>query len=62
MPDNPNDPVWKTVDSNFYPLGGQIIQSEKVIYPIIDSVVVKAVHNGKNIAFYSPNTYVGAGI
>ena len=52
LPDNPNDPVWKTVDSNFYPLGGQIIQSEKVIYPIIDNVVVKAVHNGKNIAFY----------
>ncbi len=52
LPDNPNDPVWKTVDSNFYPLGGQIIQSEKVIYPIIDNIVVKALHNGKDIAFY----------
>ena len=52
LPDAPNDPTWKTVDSNFYPLAGQIIQSEKVTYPIIDNVVVKALHNGKDIAFY----------
>ena len=43
LPDAPNDPTWKTVDSNFYPLAGQIIQSEKVTYPIIDNVVVKGV-------------------
>ena len=52
LPDAPNDPVWKTLDSNFYPLGGQIIQPEKVIYPIIDNIIVKAVHNGQDIAFY----------
>ncbi len=52
LPDDPGDPTWKTVSSNFYPLGGQIIQSEKIIYPIIDNVVVKALHNGKEIAFY----------
>jgi len=52
LPDDPDDPAWKTVDSNFYPLAGQIIQSEKVIYPIIDNVVIKALHNGKDIAFY----------
>ena len=52
LPDDPDDPAWKTVDSNFYPLAGQIIQSEKVTYPIIDNVVVKALHNGKDIAFY----------
>ena len=52
LPDNPDDPAWKTVNSNFYPLGGQIIQSEKAIYPIIDNVVVKALHNGNEIAFY----------
>jgi DMSO reductase family type II enzyme heme b subunit len=33
-------------------LGGQIIESKKVIYPIIDNVVVKALHNNKEIAFY----------
>jgi len=52
LPDDTDDPAWKTVDSNFYPLAGQIIQSEKVTYPIIDNVVVKALHNGKDIAFY----------
>ena len=29
LPVNPSDPQWKTIDSNFYPLGGQIIQSKK---------------------------------
>ena len=52
LPDDPDDPAWKTVDSNFYLLAGQIIQSEKVTYPIIDNVVAKAMHNGKDIAFY----------
>ncbi|MCL0044892.1 c-type cytochrome [Nitrospinaceae bacterium] len=52
LPDDTDDPVWKTVDSNFYLLAGQIIQSEKVTYPIIDNVVAKAMHNGKDIAFY----------
>ena len=52
LPKDPFDPIWKGVDSNFYPLGGQIIQAEKTIYPIVDHVVVKAMHNGKEIAFY----------
>ena len=52
LPKDPFDPIWKEVDSNFYPLGGQIIQAEKTIYPIVDHVVVKAMHNGKEIAFY----------
>ena len=52
LPVNPSDPAWKVIDSNFYPLGGQIIQSKKVSYPTIDNVVVKALHNGKEIAFY----------
>ena len=52
LPENPKDSLWKTIDSNFYPLGGQIIESKKVIYPIIDDVVVKALHNNQEIAFY----------
>jgi len=52
LPVDPSDPQWKTIDSNFYPLGGQIIQSKKVRYPIIDNVTVKAMHNGNEIAFY----------
>lgn len=52
LPTDPNDPLWKTMDSNFYPLGGQIIQSKKVLYPIVDNVVVKAMHNESEIAFH----------
>ena len=52
LPADPADPQWKKVDSNFYPLGGQVIQSKKVRYPIIDNVTVKALHNGNEIAFY----------
>jgi|TARA_B100000959_G_scaffold203385_1_gene212976 cbb3-type cytochrome c oxidase subunit III len=52
LPTDPNDPLWKTMDSNFYPLGGQIIQSKKVLYPTVDNVVVKAMHNETEIAFH----------
>jgi len=52
LPVDPSDPQWKTIDSNFYPLGGQIIQSKKIRYPTIDNVIVKALHNGSEIAFY----------
>ena len=52
IPSDPHDPLWNTIDSNFYPLGGQIIQSKKVKYPIIDNVIAKALHNGKEISFY----------
>ena len=52
LPIDPNHPLWQTMDSNFYPLGGQIIQSKKVQYPIIDNVVVKAMHNDSEIAFH----------
>lgn len=52
LPLDPEDPLWKTVDSNYFPLGGQIVQSEKAYYPTADGVVVKAIHNGNEIAFY----------
>ena len=52
LPNGPLDPFWKTISSNFYPLGGQIIQSKKIKYPIVDNVIVKAIHNDKEISFY----------
>jgi cbb3-type cytochrome c oxidase subunit III len=52
LPSDPLDPIWNTIDSNFFPLGGQIIRSKKVKYPIIDNVIAKSVHNGKEISFY----------
>ena len=52
LPNGPLDPVWETISSNFYPLGGQIIQSKKIKYPIVDNVIVKAIYNDKEISFY----------
>lgn len=52
LPSDPLDPRWNKIDSNFFPLGGQIIRSKKVKYPIIDNVIAKSVHNGKEISFY----------
>lgn len=52
LPIDPNNPLWATIGANFYPLGGQIIKSKKVSFPIIDYVVVKALHNDNEIAFY----------
>ncbi|KMP11969.1 Triheme cytochrome c [Candidatus Nitromaritima sp. SCGC AAA799-C22] len=51
LPTDPDDPLWNTIDDHFYPLGGQVIQSKKAYHPITDNVVVKAVHNGNEIAF-----------
>ena len=52
LPLNPSDPVWKIIEPNFYPLGGQIIASEKLYAPTVNSVTVKAIHNGDEIAIY----------
>ncbi len=52
LPSDPHDPIWKTVNSNFFPLGGQIIQPKKALYPIIKNIIVKAINNEKEISFY----------
>lgn len=50
IPMDPSDPVWKTVESYFFPLGGQILDKEKLYYPTVDNISVKAIHNGDEIA------------
>jgi len=52
LPTDPEDPQWKKLDSNYYPLGGQVIKSKKVSYPVIDGVTVKALYNKNEIAFF----------
>ena len=52
LPIDPSDPLWKTIDSYYIPLGGQIIKSKKVTSPIIDYIVVKSIYNNNEIAFY----------
>jgi len=50
LPLNPQDPVWNSVESNFIPLGGQILDKEKLYFPTVDNLMVQAIHNGDEIA------------
>jgi mono/diheme cytochrome c family protein len=52
LPEESMDPVWKQAESYFYPLGGQILEAEKSYFSTTDSVVVKGLHNGQEVAFY----------
>ncbi|MFQ5444206.1 MAG: c-type cytochrome, partial [Nitrospinales bacterium] len=52
LPLDPEDPVWDSVNAFFIPVGGQIMESEKLYFPTVDSLKVKAVHNGREIAFH----------
>ncbi|QPJ66857.1 MAG: c-type cytochrome [Candidatus Nitrohelix vancouverensis] len=52
VPLDPEDELWKKTESYFFPVGGQIMVSEKAYYPFTESVSVKALHNGEDIAFY----------
>ncbi|NIQ03933.1 MAG: c-type cytochrome, partial [Nitrospinaceae bacterium] len=52
VPGSPEDPLWKTLDAYPFPLGGQLMVSDKAYHPIVERVVVKAAHNGEEIAFY----------
>ena len=51
LPVGPDDPAWKQVDLNYYPLSGQVIEEPRLFTPMIVGVEVQAVHNGKEIAF-----------
>lgn len=49
---DPKDPIWNSVDTHFYPLGGQIMQAPKAYFPMTDSLMVKALHDENEIAFH----------
>src|SRR4029450_3772637 len=48
---SPEDPSWKEVPSNYYPLVGQVIEDPRLFTPMIVGVEIQAVHNSKEIAF-----------
>ncbi len=50
LPSNPNDKMWSSVDSHYFPLGGQVAEKDKAYFPMIDSVKIKAVHNGSEVS------------
>ena len=51
LPAGPDDPAWKKVATNYYPLVGQVIEEPRLFTPMIVGVEIQAVHNGKEIAF-----------
>lgn len=51
LPLDPEDSAWKSVTSYYFPLGGQIIESEKSYFPTVNGIAVKTMHNGEEIAF-----------
>lgn len=51
LPSSPDDPRWNEAEAFSYPLVGQVIAEPRWFTPSIDSVTVKALHNGEDIAF-----------
>lgn len=46
------DPVWQNAEKFYYPLLGQVVIEPRRFWPTVDSVYVKALHNGKEVAFF----------
>jgi DMSO reductase family type II enzyme heme b subunit len=51
LPQSPDDPAWKTVASNYYPVVGQVIEAPRMFTPMIIGVEIQALHNDEEIAF-----------
>jgi DMSO reductase family type II enzyme heme b subunit len=52
IPDDPNAELWKKITPSSIPLMGQVIVDPRNFNPSIDLVAVRAVYNGKEIAFH----------
>ncbi len=50
--DDFNAPVWKDAQASFVPLGGQLQTRPKSYFPTVRNLIVRAVHNSKEIALY----------
>ncbi len=44
--------VWKNVQANYIPLGGQLQTKPKSYFPTVQSLTVQAVHDGEEIALH----------
>ncbi|MCF8720832.1 c-type cytochrome [Nitrospina gracilis] len=51
LPQDPEDPAWRSVTAYFFPLGGQLEEEPKSYFTTTNSLWVQAVHNGREIAF-----------
>lgn len=51
IPNNPDDPIWKNIESHYIGLAGQITHKPRNFVRLVDDVWVKSVFNGKEIAW-----------
>ncbi|MEE8292628.1 MAG: ethylbenzene dehydrogenase-related protein [Candidatus Tectomicrobia bacterium] len=51
LPQSPDDPAWKAVSSNYYPLVGQVVEAPRLFAPMVVGIEVQALHNDQEIAF-----------
>ena len=51
LPAGPDDPAWKKVAANYYPLAAQVVEEPRLFTPMIVGVDIQALHNGKEIVF-----------
>lgn len=51
LPQSPDDPAWKAVASNYYPVVGQVTEAPRLFTPMIVGVEIQALHNDEEVAF-----------
>ncbi len=52
LPSNPCDPAWQSVPSSYIPLAAQVIEGERWFKTTIESVEVRSVYNGAEVAIH----------
>lgn len=50
LTDNPDDPIWKTLNPYYFPMIGQVVIDPRQFTPTITSVIAKAIYNDKEVA------------
>lgn len=51
LPEDVDDPRWDEIESNMYPLVGQVIVSLRNFTPSVDAVFAKSMYNDQEVAF-----------
>ena len=51
LPLSPDDAAWQDVESNWYPMVGQVIEGDRLFTPLVVGVNIQAMHNGEDIVF-----------
>ncbi|MCZ6876051.1 MAG: c-type cytochrome [bacterium] len=51
LPQSPDDPAWKSITPNYYPMVGQVVEAPRWFTPMVVGVEIRALHNDAEIAF-----------